>query len=166
MQRRISSRHAPRFGFVVALLALGWAALGMAPAMASTSHATPFGSVASGTVVPTSSSTFKLTGSGVSSLGRFTYAGTVQITSDPSNAVVTDVLTETLTMTNGDTLVLHCDQTATSVSPGVLHGTDTWTVTGGTGRFAHAKGSGTGSTDANLNLGTFTKSALGTISVS
>jgi hypothetical protein len=70
---------------------------------------------------------------------------------------------ETLTAANGDTLTLRCDQTATPKKPGVLHGVDTWTVIGGTGRFANASGSGTGTTDADLNKGTFTKMMSGSI---
>ena len=164
MEQHFSSRRASRYGLVVALLALGFAALSVGPALARSSPATPFRSDVSGTVVTTGPGGFSLSGSGQSiSLGRTGYAGSVQITSTDSNGVITDVMTETLTAANGDTLTLQCDQTATPVSPGVLHGTDHWTVIGGTGRFTNASGSGTGSTDADLNVGTFSKTSSGRI---
>ena len=164
MQSPLLSRRAPKYGFVVALLALGFSALGMTPALAASSKATPFRSDVSGTVTATGPNTFHLTGSGQSvHLGRIGYAGNVQVTNTDSNGVLTDVMTETLTAANGDTLTLRCEQTATPVRPGVYHGTDRWAVIGGTGRFAKASGSGTGTTDAALNVGTFSKTASGSI---
>src|SRR3954463_3255831 len=122
--------RARRFGLVAALLALSFAAFGMTPAMAQSSRATPFKSDVSGTLVPGVPTGFTLTGAGQSShLGRVSYAGTVQVTSEV-NGVLTTVLTETLTAADGDTLILHCDQTATPKMPGVYHGIDSWTVIG------------------------------------
>jgi hypothetical protein len=156
--------RARRFGLVAALLALSFAAFGMTPAMAQSSGATPFKSDVSGSLVATSPADFNLTGSGQSTfLGHVRYAGSVHVTSTDGNGVLTDVMTETLTAANGDTLILHCEQRATPKKPGVYRGTDTWTVVGGTGRFAHATGSGSGSTEANLNVGTFSKTATGII---
>jgi hypothetical protein len=110
--------------------------------------------------------TFALAGAGsATGLGAASYSGTVTVTSAPGVVPLTDDLSETLTASNGDTLTLLCHQTATPIgSTGVLHGTDQWTVTGGTGRFAHASGSGTGDTYI-YNLALFTKSATGTINV-
>ncbi len=50
-------------------------------------------------------------------------------------------------------------------SPGLFLGTDSWTVIGGTGKFAGATGSGTGVTHVDLNPSklTFTKDFTGTI---
>lgn len=165
MQTAPLPRRAPRFGLVVALLTLGFAALSVAPALAKSSNTTPFGSVVSGTVTATGPGTFDLAGSGLSTFGRISYAGQVQITSSDSNGVLTDVLTETLTSAKGDTLTLLCEETATPMSPGVYQGRDTWSVIGGTGRFANASGSGTGSTAVDLNAGTFSKVSTGSINL-
>src|SRR5690349_5821339 len=97
MQQQSLSRHAPRFGLVVALLALGFT-LGLAPAMAATAPSTPFGAVISGKLTATGPGTFQLAGSGISTnLGATREAGSVQITNVDSNGVITDVLLETLT---------------------------------------------------------------------
>jgi hypothetical protein len=116
----------------------------------------------SGTVSLTSESTFQLAGTvkanhignmkGYQANGTFT-------------SPTTDTLTETLTAANGDTLTILCNQVIEETGvPGVLHGTDTWTVIGGTGRFSNATGSGTGETNVDLNAGTFTKQMTGVIS--
>lgn len=90
------------------------------------------------------------------------YNADVEITSvDPVTGIITDVLTETFIAPNGDTLTILCNQTARPVDPGVYVGTDEWTVIGGTGRFSGATGSGTGTTNVDLNTGTFTKSLVG-----
>jgi hypothetical protein len=74
-----------------------------------------------------------------------------------------DVLIETLIAANGDTLTILCVQNVQDLGNGQLHGTDSWTVTGGTGRFAGATGSGTGDTYVR-GLATFTKHMTGTLS--
>jgi hypothetical protein len=166
MQQPSLSRRAPRFGFVVALIALGLAALGVTAAGAAGSNATPLRADVAATVAATGPTTFQLSGAGdATHLGKFQYAGTVEITDVDTHGVITDVLIETLTAANGDTLTLHCDQTARPVAPGVYHGTDQWTVIGGTGRFAGATGSGTGSTDVDLNQGTASKTMSGPIAL-
>lgn len=164
MQQQSLSRRAPTFGLVVALLTLGFVLMGVTPAQAAASQPTPLKADVSGTVVSTGPGSFALTGAGNSTkLGRLADTGSVHITNVDANGVITDVMIETLTAANGDTLTLRCDQTATPSKPGVLHGVDTWTVIGGTGRFANATGSGTGTTDADLNKGKFTKSMTGSI---
>jgi hypothetical protein len=149
---------------VVALLTLGL--IGLGANLASASPQVPLNGSVSGTVTPTSETTFELVGSGnASHLGKVGYEGHVQITDvDPNTGVITDVLTETFTAANGDTLTLLCNQVATPVSPGVYDGVDQWTVIGGTGRFENAEGSGTASTHVDLSSGTFTKELTGTIS--
>jgi hypothetical protein len=52
------------------------------------------------------------------------------------------------------------DPTKTS---GVYLGIDKWTVTGGTGQFSAATGSGAGTTSINLNNDTFAKVEAGTV---
>ncbi|MDH4365773.1 MAG: hypothetical protein OEY70_16985 [Acidimicrobiia bacterium] len=119
--------------------------------------------VVSGTVAPTGEATFELEGVGAGSrLGAFTYHGDVVITGVTDNGI-TDTLTETLTFGNGDSVTILCLQEAAAVGPGLFVGSDSWTVIGGTGRYANATGSGTGTTHVDLNAGTFTKVFDGTI---
>jgi len=51
------------------------------------------------------------------------------------------------------------------VAPGVTHGTGTWKVTAGTGRFLRATGEGTLSGQADFNLGTFEFELAGNICI-
>jgi hypothetical protein len=150
---------------LVALLALGTVGIGATSAVAA-GPSVPFESSVSGTVSQTGELTFALEGSAISShLGTTGYEGEVEITGVDSDGVITDTLTETLTAANGDTLTLLCFQVAVPIGPGMLHGTDQWTVIDGTGRFSGATGSGTGDTYVDLNSGTFTKELTGTITV-
>jgi hypothetical protein len=109
---------------------------------------------------------FLLDGTAIAShLGRSKYSGDVEIqTQDAQSGVITDILVETLTAANGDTLTILCEQTAVPVSPGVYQATDKWTVIGGTGRFSDATGSGTGDTQIDLGKHVFTKHLSGSIS--
>lgn len=126
----------------------------------------PFEASVEGTVSPVSEDTFSLAATGIARhMGLVDYEGHVQITSeDPDTGVITNVLTETLTAANGDTLTIECEQIAVPVGPGQYQGTDQWTVTGGTGRFSGATGSGTGDTYVDLNSGSFSKELSGSIS--
>jgi hypothetical protein len=128
------------------------------------SNQVPFTGSFSGTVAFTGPTTAVLSGSGIALyLGRTNYAGNVSAIT-PTATGMTDVLVETLTAANGDTLTIHCKQVATQKSPGIFNATDQWTVAGGTGHFAGATGSGTGVTHIDLNSGTFSKQLTGTIS--
>ena len=135
------------------------------PASATTAVARPFHASASGTVTPTSATTLTLDGSGIGiHLGLLDdYSGQVTVTSIDQSGVITDVLIETFTAANGDSLTIRCDQVIAIGNDGLFHGTDTWTVIGGTGRFQNASGSGNGTTVVD-NLETFTKVLTGTIS--
>jgi hypothetical protein len=78
--------------------------------------------------------------------------------------VITDTLHETLTAANGDTVTITCHQVADPTkTSGVYLGIDKWTVTGGTGQFSGATGSGVGKTSINLNNDTFGKAEAATI---
>lgn len=130
----------------------------------------PFKFSVSGRVSPTGlpiASTYALSGSGnASHLGNVSYTGTVRITSiDTSNGEISDTLTETLAGANGDAITLQCRETATQIGNLVFHGSDVWTVTNGTGRFSGARGTGTGDSHIDLNVGAgkFSKAATGTI---
>jgi hypothetical protein len=126
----------------------------------------PFAGVVAGTVTATGPGTFVLSGVGAASaLGVVSYRGDVVVTSAPGAVPLTDTLTETLTAANGDALVIRCEQVATRVgTSGVLQGSDHWTVVGGTGRFAHASGSGIGATSI-VNLQSFTKAFTGSVTI-
>ena len=148
---------------LAATVSLGVVGLGASAASAATS-AVPFGFAVSGTA-SLAGSAVTLNGAGLaSSLGIVSYKATGMITGDnPTTGVITDTLTETLTAANGSTVTIVCHQVATPISSGVYNGIDHWTVTGGTGTFSRATGSGAGDTHVNLNLGTFTKVESGTI---
>jgi hypothetical protein len=150
---------------VIGMLALGLAGTVATPAGAAANQPVPFSSSISGTLSPTGPTTLALAGTGnASHLGNVkSYQANVVITSGVVGVTdVTDTLTETLASANGDTLTLLCQQTAT-LNSGVYHGTDQWTVIGGTGRFSNATGSGTGDTYVYLGTSTFTKTSTGAI---
>jgi len=154
-----------RFLPVAGMLALGLAGSVAAPAGAAAGQPVRFSSSISGTFSASGPTTLALAGTGnASHLGNVkSYQGNVVITSGVVGVTnVTDTLTETLAAANGDTLTVLCQQTAT-LSSGVYHGTDQWTVIGGTGRFSNATGSGTGDTYVYLGTNTFTKTATGAI---
>lgn len=147
------------------LIALVSAGTGTNLAFASSSQVqAPFKGTISGTVVLTGPTTAVLSGSGIATyLGLTGYAGDVSdITPTPTG--LTNVLVETLTAANGDTLTFFCTEVAVEISPGVYQATDQWVVIGGTGGFAGAVGQGTANTQVNLNNGTLTKQLTGTIS--
>ena len=151
--------------FLLAItVSLGVVGLGASAASAATSAA-PFRFAVSGTA-SVAGSAITLDGSGLATdLGIVRYKATGVINSDnPTTGVITDTLTETLTAANGSTVTILCHQVATPISSGVYNGIDHWTVTGGTGTFRGASGSGTGDTHVDLNLGTFAKVESGTIS--
>jgi len=153
------------WNFVMAALLIAMVVSGMSigPAYAA-SNQVPFNASFSGTVAFTGPTSAALSGSGISAyLGSTAYAGAVSEIV-PTDTGLTDVLVETLTAANGDTITILCNQTAVQQAPGVFQGSDEWTVIGGTGRFAGASGSGTGVTYIDLNNGTFSKQLTGTIS--
>ena len=119
--------------------------------------------VVDGTVAPTGATAFELEGVGVGSrIGAFTYHGDVEITGVTATGLTTTLI-ETLNLGNGDTVTILCLQEAVEAGPGLFVGSDTWTVIGGTGRYSNATGSGTGTTNVDLNAGTFIKVLNGTI---
>jgi hypothetical protein len=147
------------------LIALMSAGTSTSLAFASSSQIqVPFQGSISGTVAFTGPTTAVLSASGNATyLGLTAYTGDVSdITPTPTG--LTNVLVETLTAANGDTLTFLCSEVAIETSPGVFQATDQWVVIGGTGRFAGATGQGTADTHVDLNNGTFTKQLTGTIS--
>jgi hypothetical protein len=128
----------------------------------------PFKGSYSGTISPPHGPPpVTLSGSGTAThLGRSTNSGTVTVTSEPascSGGFHTHNL-ETLTSTDGDQINLTISDQPCPVSPGVFQGSGTYVVTGGTGRFAGASGSGSFYGSGDFNQGTYTFSLKGTIS--
>jgi len=164
-----SSRRGGKALAMCGLLSFAVIGAGGGPASAAPVNrpvAVPFIGGVSGTVTATGAGTFALDGAGVDSAqGVVKYHGDVVVTSAPGAVPLVDTLAETLTSSNGDTLTIHCDQVATPIgTTGVLQGTDHWTIVGGTGRFAHESGSGTGVTYV-ANLQSFSKAFTGTVSL-
>jgi hypothetical protein len=149
---------------LAATASLGIVGLSASAASAAASPAVPFGFTVAGTA-SVSGSAITLNGAGLGTgLGIVRYQASGVVTGEnPATGVITDTLTETLTAANGSTVTILCHQVATPVSSGVYNGVDNWTVTGGTGTFSGATGSGSGGTRINLNQGTFAKVEAGTI---
>lgn len=84
------------------------------------------------------------------------------LVAQPGSIVITGTLT--LTAANGDELFI--DYTATTPLPdatGAIHPAGTFTIVGGTGRFAGATGGGTLTADANVTSPATTATLVGTI---
>jgi hypothetical protein len=160
-------RGAGRFWLLAAVAAVGFFAPAASEARSVPKpKSVPFEASVWGTVSSGGDDVhFLLDGTAIATdLGRSKYSGDVEIqTQDAGSGVITDILVETLTAANGDTLTILCQQTAVPVGAGVYHGTDTWTVIGGTGRLRDATGSGTGDTQIDLVNHVFTKHLSGSI---
>jgi hypothetical protein len=77
------------------------------------------------------------------------------------------VVSETLTAANGDAINETISGDNCSTGPSTFHFTGTYTIVGGTGRFANATGSGSVINDGDTSTSpfTFTQSQSGTISL-
>jgi hypothetical protein len=107
-----------------------------------------------------------LSGTGIATyLGPSANQGLVTITgpsSCPGGFAV--VNNETLTATHGDAIMLSITDVSCPISQNVYHGTGTYVVTGGAGRFSGATGQGTFDGHGDFNQGTFYFLLTGTIS--
>src|SRR5215510_7842242 len=113
--------------------------------VAFASHSTPLKGSMAGSGVATSQTTNSLTATGhLSHLGRLTLVGTTSVTgaSDCGGFVGTEQ--DTITSQNGDKIFVSGNGVSCpiSTSPLMFQDTVTFSVTGGTGRFANASGSG------------------------
>ena len=72
---------------------------------------------------------------------------------------------DTFTAANGDKLTTAITMQLCPIAPGIYHGIGTYVVTGGTGRFANATGSGVFDGTGNFNTGTIICALTGTISI-
>lgn len=117
----------------------------------------------------TSATTFVITGTGhFSHLGKTTFVNTAAVTGSPAcegGLIATEQ--ETFTAANGDKVFGLAKDIACPTSPSTLHVTASFTITGGTGRFANASGSGTTQISAvftSSTTGTFSGTSTGIIS--
>ncbi len=138
-------------------------ALAAMPAIAQQQR--PFSGVFSGNVAFTSPSTAAYQGSGTAThLGRSTVVGTVAAVGPANCEGFAAQHTITITAADGDQLFLVVTDDSCLEGPNQYHGLGTFEITGGTGRFTDATGSGTFEGHGDFNAGTFLQTLEGTIS--
>ena len=110
----------------------------------SASSTVPFRAVFAGSAEFTGPSTGRYDGTGVSTRGGSSVVGgDIDVTGAPSCANgFTAHHQDVLTAANGDQIYLLIIEDACPVAPNVFHCVGTYSVTGGTGRFAGASGEG------------------------
>jgi len=136
--------------------------------MAFASSSLPFGGSGAGTFSMTAT-TVTLTGTGnFEHMGLTTISATATMTGVASCGGFTATEQDVYTAANGDAINLAIsDVICSTSSPGVFQVTGSFTVAGGSGRFADASGSGTiqgTATFVTATSGTFSESTTGTIS--
>lgn len=140
------------------------ASVGLSPASAA--EQVPFTAHYSGSLSFTDPTHIQLTGTGIASkLGQDTNSGRVTILglADCGGYIIHGE--ETLTAANGDQLSWAVDDVACPTdTPGVFRVSATYTITGGTGRFAGVTGQGTVECVGDFVNLTFDITATGTIS--
>ncbi|OLE70904.1 hypothetical protein AUF78_04485 [archaeon 13_1_20CM_2_51_12] len=142
-------------------------ALGVFP-VAFASHSTPFNGSSSGSFTLTSQTTATITGTGhLEHLGKTSFAATSTVTGSAScHNGLTATEQDTFTAANGDKLFASADEVLCPTSADTFALSGPLTITGGTGRFEHA--SGTGSVQisgvmTSMTSGTFSATTTGTI---
>jgi len=149
------------------ILGTGTIAIGAIAAHAARSPQVPLTGSYSGTATFTSATTVTFSGTGTSTLlGHSTNEGHIVVTGPDSSCPggLANINNETLIAANGDSLMFSANDVACPVSPGVVHGTGQWVVTGGTGRFSGATGKGNIDGYGDFNQGVFSFQLIGTIS--
>ncbi len=143
------------------------AVLGVFP-VAFATHSTPLNGSFSNTFT-VSQNQAKITGTGhLEHLGltTFTATATAGMASASCQGGFTVTEQDTFTAANGDKLFSSTHDVLCPTSQTTLHITGSWTITGGTGRFANAAGSGTSKGTAvstSMTAGTFSFTLTGTI---
>jgi hypothetical protein len=132
-------------------------------------HSAPFNGSGSGTFTDTSPTTVLITGTGhYDHLGATNLRFHSTITGQAECGGFTATEQDTYTGASGDSVFLTVHDTICPTStPGAFHLTGSFVVTGGTGRFTDAKGSGTVNasvTFTSATSGTFSGTQSGTIS--
>jgi len=145
-------------------------ALALSATTASASQNLPFRLGDEGTITFTSQSTATTAGTGNATLlGRITSDGSLTIVGEAScigNEVgFSAEMQDTFTAANGDKVTTTITMQLCPIAPGIYHGVGTYVVTGGTGRFASATGSGVFDGTGNFNTGTIICALTGTISI-
>jgi hypothetical protein len=149
---------------VTMLMALGTIGTGARSAHAAGAQV-PFGGAYAGTLAFTSPTTAALSGTGIATyLGPSTNQGLVTMEGPASCGGFAVINNETLTAPNGDALSITIHDVSCPISPGVYHGTGTYVVTGGTGRFSGATGQGSFDGRGDFNHGQFAFVLTGTVS--
>ena len=155
-------KRSARFGAAVAA-ALVVATLGAMPALAQDQK--PWSAAFAGSAAFTSPTTAVYQGSGdVKHLGGSTVAGTVTAVGPAPCDGFAAQHTVTITASSGDQLFISVTATACTEGTNQYHGFGSYTITGGTGRFAGATGNGAMDGHCDFNAGTFTLTFNGTIS--
>ena len=144
-------------------------ALMLSAMTASASHNLPFRLGDEGTITFTSPSTATTAGTGnathmgrISSDGNLTIVG--EVNCNDNEVGFAAEMQDTFTAANGDTVTTAITMQLCPIAPGIYHGVGTYIVTGGTGRFANATGSGLFDGTGNFNTGTIICALNGTIS--
>src|SRR5262245_25043186 len=139
----------------LAIVAGAFALLGVAAAPASAASSTPLSAACAGTIQvtaadPSGNPTAAAYGGGcMGSLGISSMQGAIVVTGPAPTSVCGNSggfgaeHTDTLTAANGAKLFLRVVENACGEGPGAYHCTGTYTITGGTGRFVGATGTGT-----------------------
>ena len=145
-------------------------ALALSATTATARENLPFRLGDEGTITFTSESTATTAGTGSAThLGRITSDGNLTIVGEAS-CIDNEVgflaeMQDTFTAANGDTVTTAITMQLCPIAPGIYHGVGTYIVTGGTGRFANATGSGVFEGTGNFNTGTIICALTGNISI-
>ncbi len=147
----------------LAALALVGVGLVTSAAPATATGAVPFTATWSGSATIRLPATFVFDGTGTSDpLGPIHAHGDATINGVGIGCLGNLVNTNLVTITAADgTLDLTSKDVGCITGVGTFHGMGTWTVTGGTGRYAHAVGSGSLDGRVNIVAGTSTLVANG-----
>jgi len=144
--------------------------LALTATTAGASHNLPFRLGDEGTITFTSPSTARTAGAGnATHLGKITSDGSLTIVGEASctgNEVgFAAEMQDTFTAANGDKVMTAIIMQLCPIAPGIYHGVGSYVVTGGTGRFAGATGSGVFDGTGNFNTGTIICALSGIISI-
>jgi hypothetical protein len=163
--RKSIGRSPLRLAFLLIPLAL--VCFRLSPAMRAENL--PFRVGDEGTITFTSQSTATTAGTGnaihlgnIISNGSLTIVGQTSCNGDVGFSVE---MQDTFTAANRDQVTTTITMQLCPIAPGIYHGVGTYVVTGGTGRFAGATGSGVFDGTGNFNTGTIICALNGTISI-
>ena len=145
-------------------------ALALSVMTASASQNLPFRLGDEGTITFTSLSTAATAGTGnathmgrIMSDGNLTIVG--QVSCNGNEVGFAAEMQDTFTAANGDKVMTAITTQLCPIAPGIYHGVGTYIVTGGTGRFSNATGSGVFDGTANFTTRAIICALSGTISL-